>query len=139
MCLSVSMFFAKRHVAKKDITVYKVVKQYAWPDKLYAYFYGGYYYLLGQVQTSKLSYPAKWGHIFVRGEIHEGFHSITTWDQARRLYKWFQNNHGVDERLVIARCTIPKGASYYTGTWEAYAGLASDQLRVDEVIPKELY
>lgn len=67
-------------------------------------------------------------------EVEEGFHTLcsekTTVYFAERRTGTFRGHH----RYVVVECVIPKGASYYEGTWRGSAGYASDKLKLVKVL-----
>jgi hypothetical protein len=119
MCLFVVK--KKARIAKKDITVYKVVRLS--PDlgnfkcdskgniyikaKMFSEFYG-FQYLLNQEFKTKMDLrkiPTSKGKYEL--EVHTGFHS---WSKPRN--KHFMHEDG---RYVVVECIIPKGSRYYVG------------------------
>ena len=135
MCLETPAFFAKRRVAKEDMTVWKFMirRHIKTTELLFAYYRFGFRYRLGCVYTDQLAEPMKWNGFFRKSSISKGFHSLSYFQDAVSAHK--RDNK---ENAVVVRCTIPKGSEYYVGNWEGYKGYASNSIRIDEIIPDAL-
>lgn len=136
MCLETAAFFAKRRVAKEDITVWKFMLSKRIETSnllLFAYYRFGFQYKLGRTYEGELDTPRKWKGFFHTGSINKGFHSLSSYREALHASK----KDNVEDAVVV-RCTIPKGSEYYVGNWEGYKGYASTSIRIDEVVPHEL-
>jgi hypothetical protein len=133
MCLTTPRFFAKRRVAKQDITVWKFMLQNEYSKQLYAYYRLGFEYHVGKSYEADLDKPVKSDGFFQNGYVNKGLHSLSSYRDA--LHASRKDNQS---SIVIVRCTIPKGSEYYVGDWEGYKGYASSALIVDEVMPYEI-
>ena len=88
------------HIAKEDITCYKVV--FLEDNKLLSFYYG-FEYILNNLYTT--------GILYIRDLIEEdyicierAFHSYTSLDHAMRF---------LQAGVIIVKCIIPKGAKFY--------------------------
>ena len=133
MCLETPAFFAKRRIAKKDMTVWKFMLQHEDSKKLFAYFRYGYEYEVGKEYSGILDFPKKWDGFFKKGSVRKGFHSLASFRDALNASR----KDKLDSTVVV-RCTIPKGSEYYVGNWEVYKGYASNIIRIDEIVPYEI-
>ena len=84
---------------------------------LYQTIYRYFTVKIGETYTSSLER--------IDDTVHEGLHSYAS-------IRDIQNSRSENE--VIAKCIIPKGASYYKGRFEGYTSYASDILTYVELI-----
>lgn len=136
MCLNI--FKNDVQVAEQDITCYKFLRLSSCGEKFVSPFQEFEYELDKEYETKmtvELSGDIEGEYItdYWR-EVEEGFHTIasekTTVYFAERRTATFRGHH----RYVVVECVIPKGASYYEGTWRGSAGYASDKLKVVKVL-----
>lgn len=141
MCLNIRSN-SKRLVAKKDITVYKVLtlREMSAPSakKLvvgaYVYSVTNKFYLRSVAKgfryTIGKSYTAKLGTPNYANEIESGFHSFSDSANVVRRRELYSNR---TEALV--ECIIPKGATYYNGTNNGTSkGRVSDQIKIVKIL-----
>ncbi len=127
MCLTIGKN-QKAVVAKSNITCYKVVKDVNYAqDRFYTLYQSAIVYL-GSTYTSIL----RKSYYSYHDDIEEGLHSLTNLKDARKLVK-LEKCYG---NKTIVRCTIPKGSSYYRGTFadEKLKSYASDCVVYNEII-----
>ena len=109
------------HIAKEDITCYKVV--FLEGNKLLS-FYQGFKYILNNLYTTVISYT----HDLIEEDyicIERAFHSYTSLNSAIRfLQKYTFSN------AVIVKCIIPKGAKFY----QDYECFASNQIIIKQIL-----
>ena len=128
-----------KKVASETVTVYKIL---AWDglDRKYVAPYRRTSYRIGEMYTISSLIPRK--NNFGEYLINEGFHTfnkdcLVCYDSCRDALIYDQNdvlNMIISARLtdlvVIAKCTIPKGATYYENS---IGEIVSDSLIVNEV------
>lgn len=109
------------HIAKEDITCYKVV--FLEGNKLLSFYYG-FEYILNNLYTT--------GILYIRDIIEEdyicierAFHSYTSLDHAMK----FLQEHEISD-AVIVKCIIPKGAKFY----QDYKCFASSQIIIKQIL-----
>jgi len=119
MCLVTKQ---EKRVATKDLTVYKIVFQTEKKNVFKAIHYGFSYKLNKSYKTSMGKCYSQ-GHII----INEGFHAYT-----KRFPTYYTINPLKDGVRYIAKCTIPKGSSYYENRY-------SHEIVSDRIILKEIY
>lgn len=136
MCLYAT--HSQPHTAEQDMVSYKVARV---DDNSYFAPYQGTRYILDTNQHSELvfsiythtngyEYKNDLGHRIL-GEVDEGFHSVKTLSDARKVLRSVTDdgiNWGTPVKYVILKCTIPKGATYYTGRWNKTDGFTSSEI-----------
>lgn len=120
MCLHTK---EKAEIANKDIVCYKIlVKNKA--NNIYTPFMKERI-IIKNTYTSFLQNN--------NGDVSKGLHSMATLCDANallaRIKPYFESHE-----LVMAKCIIPKGSSYYKGTFSRLCGFASNQLTYIELI-----
>lgn len=115
-------------IAKKNITCYKLFRQVGMlsnPPYLESP-YQNSVYEIGKKKTSKLiCYMVSCGQA-----VSIGLHSFNNYQSA------IDNTSGwVMSKIIIVKCIIPKGAKYYTGTFDfRYPCRASTELIPIEIL-----
>lgn len=136
MCLYVK--HTDSQIAEHDIVSYKVALAH---KGTYRAPYQGTYYTLDEKLSSDLTFtPYKdWegyeyqddkGHLIV-GEVDEGYHSVNSLAEARKVLRELVHRRAQwdgKQQYTILKCTIPKGATYYTGRWNKTDGFASSEI-----------
>lgn len=124
MCLNLGLF-SKKHIAKEDITVYKLVRQ--------------------DVETSEIFTPFQWSYIKLGVEyeselirkgfsVEDGLHSFVKLRGCKRFAaKYFIPNLLHSHRKLIIECKIPKGSTYYKGYFCNRRSIASDKLIYERI------
>jgi len=114
----------KAYVAKKDITCYKVMVKSTLHDSVWRspYRYFGYVpYKVYQTilnPFTRIPVPSLPAHIV----LHEGFHSYSKRETVKLpLYT-------VSVGVVVVKCIIPKGATYYKNTKQGI--YVSNQIKI---------
>lgn len=92
------------HIAKEDITCYKVV--FLEGNKLLSFYYGFEYILNNLYTTVILSIRDIIEEDYIY--IEKAFHSYTSLDSAMKFLQ-----RRVFSNAVIVKCIIPKGAKFY--------------------------
>jgi len=115
-----------KHIAKKDIYVYKVAMRVGC-DMAIAPFYRKFSYTLG-VTYGKLKSlePVYYPHD--ECIINEGFHSYRTVERLLKNGKYFKD-HPNYRSLAIYKAAIPTGAEYYVNE---KGEVVSNQLKIIE-------
>lgn len=117
MCLTID-FNQKPEVASEDIVVYKhLIRRRRGSGFLTSF-------RLSEIEIG-LSYYAELNKIY--DKVYEGLHSYASCEIAKqRAIYWNE---------VLVKCIIPKGSTYYKGTFESLGdAYASDTLIYNEVI-----
>ena len=120
MCLEL---LSKKLVAKEDITCYKVVTKRK--NKLY---------------TLYQDYEIQPGILKASGTVSEDWED---WEDERRsiregvIHTFAKYDQALDEKtgkknVVIYKCIIPKGTSYYIGLFRAYLSYGSELINILE-------
>lgn len=136
MCLQVNAKKQYPQVAEEDITVYKYlrIRNNDGVESLEAPF-RGFCYTVGEEYSAELG-----AHLYNQYNpeegcfVEEGFHSIKTY---KSLEGYVENLHEVYlnyRKYAIVECVIPKGSTYYEGTWTFMEGYASDKIKIVSVL-----
>ncbi len=136
MCLKIEKNLEAK-VAKSDIRCYKLIKVHRYKhlvnqEPFYRTLYRDYIISIGKKYTSDITIN-RWDDY--NDEIEEGLHSITNIKDACKLLKHETEHFGYDVHIVS--CTIPKGSTYYRGTFGRGKWLksyASDCVVYNEII-----
>lgn len=135
MCLKIRCGSATPSVAEQDVVCYKVLKKLKYAEYLEAPI-RFFKYTLGFEYREAIS------SFIDDGLVHLGFHSFANksdaFDFIPRLVK---DAPDIEDRLVVCRCTIPKGSRYYVGGVQYSSqdfvlpnGYCSERIRIDSVI-----
>ena len=131
---------SKQKIAKKDITCYTIVRR--WITQKRPHIVNGNSYLslyypaeikLGATMTSDLLYDSD-------SVIQTGLHSFNHLKSAKDMFNIllaYPNLHNYQyrgSRLVVLKNIIPKGAKYYSGTFNGCAARASNERKAIEEI-----
>ena len=133
MCLRIVNETLK--TANKDIECYKVLERKS--GRLYSPYQDHKYYLGKSNPDVSLKITVK-GKFFIEKTVHKGYHSFSYYkDAVKEIEDWGIENVGA---YVVVRCIIPKGAMYYSGTFEVFHKevrcRASSTIIIKEVITK---
>ena len=109
------------HIAKEDITCYKVV--FLEGNKLLSFYYGFEYILNNLYTTGILSTRDLIEKDYIY--IERAFHSYISLDSAMK----FLQKHTFSN-AVIVKCIIPKGAKFY----QDYECFASNQIIIKQIL-----
>lgn len=109
------------HIAKEDITCYKVV--FLEGNKLLSFYYGFEYILNNLYTTVILSTRDIIEEDYIC--IERAFHSYTSLDRAMR----FLQVHEIYGATIV-KCIIPKGAKFY----QDYECFASNQIIIKQIL-----
>lgn len=124
MCLNLPTNY-KPKIAKKAVKCYKVLRVLR--DNSYETPYQEMKVEIGQAYTSELIIEG-------RQFIYVGIHSFTSKGKAKLEYDFWKFSGA-----VIVKCEIPKGSTYYRGTYEdENDSYASDSLKYVEIIEKTI-
>lgn len=144
MCLAI--YNNQVEVAEEDITCYKFLRlssQCGIPGETLTSPYQSFEYELGKEYSSNLQV-----HTFEYDDdeededgcerfVEEGFHAIVCEKLAHGIVN-ARNKSNVrwnrPHSYVVVECVIPKGASYYKGTWFSTTGYASNRLKAVAVL-----
>jgi len=117
---------SKQKIAKKDITCYTIV------HKIDNSYLSPYYHVgikLGVTMTSDLLHGLDPPDLNLPLVIQIGLHSFNHLKNAKDMNDILWNSE-----LVVLKNIIPKGAKYYSGTFNGYAARASNKrIAIEEV------
>ena len=132
MCLYTKQVEPK--IAEKDIVCYKFYRRYN--EILISPYQEVVAPEIGIVTNTKLekSYRSKGYDLFHINFydfriVDEGFHSFKTLEEVKHKVNGYRNN--LD--LVIFKCIIPRGSSYYEGRFDIYKSYCSNSIKLIEV------
>ena len=138
----------ERLVADKPLTTFKILIK-GGISGLYSYYQSGYYWKEGEVNSleRELSLVKVKDSSIYYGYIKEGFHSyspdgVYLREDHRKVEIASPNYYTLDwfllgeARLVLAKCEIPEGATYYKNE---DGEIVSDKIIVEEVESLEDY
>lgn len=126
MCLRLENELVRREIADTDMTVYKYMYERTRKCKLvYHTPYMGYEMQLNKLNKSILHKD------YVN--IEQGLHSLQDLDSCVAEAK-SNLNPSVNGNTVIVRCTIPKGAHFYRGTYGKFVSFASSRIILNEIV-----
>ena len=104
MCLELKSKLTRVQTAKRDITVYKVLRKSPTGNMVTPY--KEMLIKLGGTYISRLKRENDGSEMI----ITRGLHSFATLKEAREeFYSWGGDDH------IVVKCIIPKGAKYYRG------------------------
>ena len=112
-------------IAKEDITVFKVLKEYNYIVPEYTSPYRDHTYEMGKTYKSYLDNP-RTGYRS-RTLISKGIHSFRSKAAANKLIKELPSTLTSWLNLVIVQCVIPKGSKYHLGY---NLEIVSDKLKI---------
>ena len=118
MCLVLKSTFTWAKKAKKDIIVYKVIKE---DNGMYKTPCQNFVVKIGETYTSKLN-----KHSSV---VEEGLHSFENFSDAN-----FEAMCCIWHKHIVVKCIIPKGSKYYKGLFGSYDSYVSNKLTYIEII-----
>ena len=119
---------SKQKIAKKDITCYTIV--YKIDNNSYLSPYYRAKIKLGATMTSDLLYDSYSPDLNLPLVIQTGLHSFNHLKNAKDISDtlWYS-------KLVVLKNIIPKGAEYYSGTFNNCAARASNKrIAIEEVL-----
>ena len=61
--------------------------------------------------------------------VDKGFHSFKTVEEVKHIVNGYRN----DLNLVIFKCIIPRGSSYYEGRFDIYKSYCSNSIKLIEI------
>lgn len=139
MCLYTTSKYPK--VADEDIIVYKIVQYITGVDAddnpvdvpYYKAPFQEFVYEMDTVLETKLAIPHfAWGAEY---SIGKGFHSFENESAAIKIMNDMKAHRFFDANAVpmVLKCIIPKGASYYKGTFHQQSSYASNQFKLISV------
>ena len=126
MCLYTKQTEPK--IAEKDIICYKFYRRY---NKILISPYQGFRAPeIGITANANLgkSYIPENDHYYDFKRVDEGFHSFKTLEEVKHKVNGYRN---LD--LVIFKCIIPKGSSYYEGRFDRYESYCSNSIKLVEI------
>jgi len=126
MCLNLADSDGNLLTAKKDMTVYKVIDDIGNQTFVTAF-------RRTEVEMGK-TYKSKLGFSLNACAIEEGLHSFDSLYIAKFMSRMHRFQVPREGTLVVAKCIIPKGARYYSGTFNYWESYASDELTYVEII-----
>jgi hypothetical protein len=135
MCLYIGIN-TKAEVATEDIICYKFLRTMkANGSDCLLTPYRMTFIHIGETYTSRLIVTGIYTNEYTNEEqyvINVGIHSFKEYNDADDA---IADVYGLsDEPRIIAKCIIPKGAEYYTGTFNGRESYASDELTYLEII-----
>ena len=132
MCLIIE---SKELIAEEDITVWKyLIKR----NEGYVTPYQRAKIKIGKIYKSSIEKKERMGvgeDGWMRGWveiINKALHSFLNKEDAKEHYLDIWGGRG--EWSVIVKCKIPKGATYYKGTFDDLESIASNKLKYVEIV-----
>lgn len=123
MCLILKSSKTKPKIATKDIVCYKgVIETYEGLMTPYQIFKVE----IGKTYFSEIS---KYSN-----EIEVALHSFINYKEIVKWKKTEMHLGGMENELKLVKCIIPKGATYYVGTFNFYDSYASSELKYVELV-----
>lgn len=133
MCLDI--FNNQVNVAKQDILCYKFLRLRYYGESLVSP-YQEFEYEMGKEYISNLHVRALVSdYEYSSRVVEEGFHTISSEEETRILANAKNRDARGMFKFALVKCIIPKGASYYEGTWRDIAGYASSRIKIVEILP----
>lgn len=123
MCLTLGIWpFNRIRTAKKDIVCYKFLRRKG-EQLITPYQYT--FVEIGETYDSKLRKD-------FQGDIEEGLHSFK---RLKAVDSFVEDNYykTLYSSIVIVKCIIPKGSTYYKGRYASSTCYASDTLKYVEI------
>lgn len=127
MCL-IRIGKEEAHIAKRDITVFKKVRQLEDGDFVSVHF--AFRYSIGYHYTNN-NFPLTTNSKHL---TNEGMHSFSL--KELKYYKKSKGLFNKEGHYVLIQCTIPKGTPYYRGNFRE---IISRELIVEKIITKHGY
>ena len=132
MCLYTKQVEPK--MAEKDIICYKFYKRY---NKILISPYQGFAAPeIGITTNANLgkSYIPENDNLYIHNycgfkRVDEGFHSFKTLEEVKHKVNGYRNSLN----LVIFKCIIPRGSSYYEGKFDRYESYCSNSIKLIEI------
>jgi len=126
MCLDLK-WWSKKRIATKDIVVYKVVETVGWGSEALQSPYRSMPVNIGETYSIPEPAIGKLG-----SKVYQGFHSLKGKKYAKKLTLGHYRGR-------VAKCIIPKGSTYYNGTWNRFQlfnpiGYVSDSIKYVEIL-----
>lgn len=132
MCLYTKQVEPK--IAEKDIVCYKFYRRYN--EILISPYQGFRAPEIGITTNANLgkSYRPENDNLYIYNyydfkRVDEGFHSFKTLEEVKHKVNGYSNN--LD--LVIFKCIIPRGSSYYEGRFDIYKSYCSNSIKLIEI------
>lgn len=132
MCLYTKQVEPK--IAEKDIVCYKFYRRYN--EILISPYQGFRAPEIGITTNANLgkSYRPENDNLYIHNyydfkRVDEGFHSFKTLEEVKHKVNGYRNN--LD--LVIFKCIIPRGSSYYEGRFDIYKSYCSNSIKLIEI------
>lgn len=136
MCLDLQRGYSSM-VADEDIICYKVIFNYCGCSK-YRTFYQISMIELGEKYHSKLELYTD-GDTFDGHSIEMGLHTFCNLKDTKSFVRSKAGQY-TNRDIVIAKCIIPKGSTYYKGIFRVrnknIESYASDTLQYEEIVTK---
>ena len=132
MCLYTKQTEPK--IAQEDIICYKFYRRCN--EILFSPYRGFAAPEIGIVTNTKLEKPYRPedNNFYIHNyygfkRVEEGFHSFKTLEEVKHKVNGYRNNLN----LVIFKCIIPRGSSYYEGIFDKYESYCSNSIKLVEV------